>query len=416
MLQCLILFQTKKFQNRKLIVPFVDDYIEYTQDAESPTSYFTWCGYTAIAAVLRDNVWLQTNYARIYPNLYTIIVSGKSSATRKSIPMRTVLELVRHVENTKIIQGYASIAGIFDVLQSQQTNQWKATVTGGSALLYSEELTAFLYTDSATIDTLTDWYDYHPKYASALRGVGFKEIEKVCITLLATTNDENIQKIYGTNQAQKGGLLARTLLIREESRRHIKGPFRPRSSIGTKDNLKKQLLAISRLRGEFTLEQDAKDEINSWAEAITDEKISSSGIEARLATHVMKLCMILSAGERMDRVIVRDHVLRGIDECSLILKNYKMILLGKGKSKIAEHQHIVLAELYSHKSHKMTRRQLLQRLLHDIDLVTLNEVIETAVEAGYMEIENKNNIILVKLTDTALKMIEDSVIQGKANV
>lgn len=389
---------------------FVDDYIEFTQDAESPTSYFKWCAYTAIAAVLRDNVWTQTNYSKIYPNLYTIIVSGKSSATRKSIPMRTVLELVRHVENTKIIQGYASIAGIFDVLETQRTNQWKATITGGSALLYSEELTAFLYTDAATIDVLTDWYDYHPKYASALRGVGYKEIEKVCITLLATTNDENIQKIYGTSQAQKGGLLARTLLVREESRRHIKGPFRPRNATGTRDNLKAKLMDISRLKGAFEFQESAKKELNEWCEAITDDKIGQSGVEARLATHVIKLCMILSASERMDRVVMRDHVLQAIEECNKILKNYKMILIGAGKSNLAEYQHLVITELYRHQEHKLTQRQLLQRLLGDIDLETLNKVLETASAAGYItyDVGYKGQPV-VKLTDKCIEKIEDTI-------
>lgn len=388
----------------------VEEFIEYTQDAESPTSYFTWCAYTAIAAVIRDNAWARTNYATIYPNLYTVIVSAKSSVTRKSIPMRNALELVRHVDNTKIIQGYASIAGIFDVLQAQTTNQWKAPVTGGSALLYSEELTAFLYTDSATIDVLTDWYDYHTKYGSALRGTGYKEVEKVCVSLLATTNDENIQKIYGTTQAQKGGLLARTLLVREEERRHIKGPFRPRTATGNIDNLKNRLMDISKhIRGDFKLEEKAKNEINLWAEAITDDKISSSGIEGRIVTHVIKLAMVISASIRLDMVITRDHVLQAIDECNKILKNYKRIVVGAGRSILSEPLQAVIAELYKQKSHRLTRRQIMQRLLGDIDLETLNKVVETAQIAGYITYEQKGNEIFIILTDEMIKKIEEGI-------
>lgn len=388
---------------------FVEEFIEYTQDAESPTSYFKWCAYTAISAVLRDNIWAETNFAKIYPNLYTIIVSGKSSVTRKSIPMRNALSLVRHVENTKIIQGYASLAGIFDVLQGQRTNKWKATVNNASALLYSEELTAFLYLDAGAIDKLTDWADYHEIYSSSLRGSGEKEIEKVCITLLATTNDENIQQIYGKTQAQKGGLLARTLLIREESRRQIKGPFRPRDATGTIDHLKKRIMEISRLSGQVTIEEQAKDEINQWAESITDDKIGVTGVEGRIVTHAIKLAMVMSAAERLDKLVTKKHVLNAIDEVNRLLKNYKIIVMGTGRSILSEPMQAVLAELYKAQNHKLSRRQLLQRLLGDLEVETLNKVAETAQVAGYITYEQSGVDIYLKLTDEIVKKIEQNI-------
>ena len=391
---------------------FVEEYIEYTQDAESPTSYFKWCAYTAIAAVLRDNSWIQTNFAKIYPNLYTIIVSGKSSVTRKSIPMRGILELIRHVENTKIIQGYASTAGIFDVLLAQRTNKYNAIITGGSALLYSEELTAFLYTDAATIDTLTDWADYHPHYSSSLRGIGHKEVEKVCVTLLATTNDENIQKIYGSTQAQKGGLLARTLLIREEHRRHIKGPFRPRVATGNKEHLKRRLLEISRLNGPFTMEEKAMREIDEWAESITDDKVGITGVEGRIVTHAIKLSMIISASRGLDKRITKPYVLEAINDVNKLLKNYKIIVMGAGKSILAEPMQAVISELYKQRGHNLSRRQILQRLMGDMDLETLNKVINTAETAGHITTVQSGSDVKLQLTDVILKKIEENLVEN----
>ena len=119
---------------------FVADFLEYNQHEESPTSFFEWCAYTGIAAVLRDNCWIQAGNIRIYPNMYTVIVSGKSSVTRKSIPMNRILELIQHVDNTKIIQGFASMSGIFEILQQQLTSKGGKIIKGGSALLFSEEL------------------------------------------------------------------------------------------------------------------------------------------------------------------------------------------------------------------------------------------------------------------------------------
>jgi len=394
-------------------VSFVADFLEYNQHEESPTIYFEWCAYTGIAAVLRDNCWIQAGNIRIYPNMYTVIVSGKSSITRKSIPMGRILEIIQYVDNTKIIQGYGSMAGIFDVLNQQITNKNGKIIKGGSALLFSEELSSFLHMDANTIETLTAWYDGADRTDSALKGSGHTVVERLCITLLGTTNDSLIQKIYGETKAQTGGLLARTVLIHAENRRFIKAMYRKHKRIGSIDNLKKKLLEISKMRGEFLLTDTARKEIIEYTEAITDEMVGPSGIEGRLPAHVGKLSMILCADDCGPKLIKIQHVKAAIEKFNAILRNYRIMLMGAGQSILATSGSFIITALWRNNTHKLTRIKLFQQMVGDVDLETFNKALETYSVSEHIIVEREGESeITVRLHPRIIKKLEEGLKTG----
>lgn len=393
---------------------FVADFLEYNQHEESPTIYFEWCAYTGIAAVLRDNCWIQAGNIRIYPNMYTVIVSGKSSITRKSIPMNRILELIQHVDNTKIIQGFASMSGIFEILQMQITGSSRGNaIKGGSALLFSEELSSFLHMDTNTIETLTAWYDGADRTDSALKGSGHTIVERLCITLLGTTNDSLIQKIYGETKAQTGGLLARTVLIHADNRRFIKAMYRKQKKVGNKDDLKKQLLKISRMRGEFLFTDEARNEIIEYTEAITDEMVGPSGIEGRLPAHVGKLSMILCADDCGPLLIKKVHVQAAVEKFNEILKNYRIMLMGAGQSVLASSGSFIITALWRKEDHKLTRTKLFQRMVGDVDLDTFNKALDTYSASNHIIVEQEEYEVTVKLHPRIIKKLEEGLTEEK---
>lgn len=397
---------------------FISRFLSYTSEAESPTSFFKWAVYTAVGAILRDNCYVETTEKTIYPNLYTILLSSKSSATRKTLPMHLAFRLVRGANNTHIISGRASLPGIVKVLQSSKTNENGYRVKGASGFLFSQELTAFLYKDSDTLDQITDWHDFHEEWPVTLSGDfdtgGVKYLKNLCISLLGATNDENIPELYGI-RAQKGGLLARTIIVRESKRRHIKS-YLEGESLGDFAPFIEEVQEFSKLKGKFILDPDAREEHISWYKSITDDKISSIGIEGRIQTHALKVSMILAVCESGTLQITLENIQQGIDECVRLLPNYKIL-----SQTVAVHQNVkvgalLLKELLMAKDYTLSIKQLLQRLwVEGLDKEQLDKMLATYIEAGLVESgynQSKQESYVI-LTEQALIKYEETIKDSK---
>jgi len=151
----------------------VDKFVAQHSGAETPNSYFRWSMYATIAAILRNHCLIETNDERIYPNVYVIIVSGKSSITRKSIPMREVGKFLHGVSNTKIIQGRGSMEGYFDRLATDGSTDNGQMLAGAQGILFGEELSALIYQDASTLHILTSFSTNKSLYSSERNTIFF---------------------------------------------------------------------------------------------------------------------------------------------------------------------------------------------------------------------------------------------------
>ena len=61
-------------------MPFVEDYVSFFKDYESPTSFWKWSAYAAIAAVLRDSIFLQQGDLVTYPNIFVLLLAQSAGA------------------------------------------------------------------------------------------------------------------------------------------------------------------------------------------------------------------------------------------------------------------------------------------------------------------------------------------------
>ena len=62
---------------------WLEKYLEYTEDQESPSIFHLWVGLSLISAVLGRRVWIDRGYYFLFPNLYVVLVAGSARA-RKS--------------------------------------------------------------------------------------------------------------------------------------------------------------------------------------------------------------------------------------------------------------------------------------------------------------------------------------------
>jgi len=390
-------------------VTFIEEYLKYTYPAEGPESFFRWALHTAIGAVMRDNCWVNTTEGPIYPNLYTVLLSTKSSAVRKNLPMKLAYNLVKHIENTHIVSGRASLPGIVKVLTSMKTTSNGHQIKDASGFLFSRELTGLLHKDPDTIDQLTDWYDFAEELDIVLKGEmeasgGVLTLKNLCISLLGATNDANIPEFY-TKRAQSGGLLARSVIVRESKRKHIKS-YLEAETLGDFSYFEKTFEEFANLKGPITLDDNARAEHISWYNSITDEKISSTGIEGRIQTHALKVAMHCAIANRREQNIKIEDIQYGIDQCVKLLPNYKILSQTIAVSDNVKVGALFLRELLLAKDYTLSIKQLLQRLwVEGLDKEELDKILATYEEAGLIELgrDTAKQEIVITLTEVALE-------------
>ncbi|MGQ9845902.1 MAG: hypothetical protein ACUVQP_00155 [Bacteroidales bacterium] len=389
---------------------FLEGVLKVTEHLESPTSYLEWAAYVSIAAVLRDNVYIKRGpFAKIYPNLYVIIV-GDSGATRKSSPLRVVNRLVKPVQNTKIIEGRASIQGVLNRLSEVVTLDNGRTLRDGSALLYSEEFAAFLVKDPQTTAILTDIYDFKEEHDIVLKTQSIVRLKNVCITMFAATNAVFLQDLF-TKQDLYGGLVGRTIFIIEEKARKKDTGFDDETPEEEITSLVNHLHKISRIKGELSLTKEAKKFFEDWyLNTDFSANESKTGFEHRMHTHVLKLATILAACESsFNKIIEKSHIETAIDKICSIAVNYKKLLAALNRSQYIQAQAvneimIVIINNFLRGKRQVKREELLRELFGKLDIESTDKGITMLEQAGLIKISGDVNTIYYEISQKGQEM------------
>lgn len=387
-------------------MPFTDNVLEFTKNYESPTSFWRWSSYAAVAAVLRDNCFRKQGESKLCPNIYVLSLAS-SAVYRKGEPVKLAEKLVKAVNNTKIIAGRASIQAVLEELARTETDKETGKILdGGACFLSYPELAAGIVEDPAAVGILTDIYEHKTEYKSILIGRGRQVIKNICVTMFAASNEDLLRSVYDT-RAVFGGLLGRTFLIKPDE-------FRPANSLfgeGDKsDELKdlvEDLKKISELNGHFEITREAEKAYDDWYKPFrkNQEKVADrSGITGRLHTGILKVAMLIAA-QRYELKIYELDILQAIEECTGLLQNYQTFIMSTGKSTTGEIGAIVLQTIYEAKNRILSRREILAKHWTEFDAEGLDKFITTAEQAGLIQTAIDGNQVLYKLTDKCLDMV-----------
>lgn len=400
---------------------FIDKLLEVTKIVESPTSFLRWSGYMALAAVMRHNIYFNNPARRgkITPNLYILLV-GDSGATRKSTPLKICNYLLKAVNNTKIIEGRASIQGILKELAAIKTVQKPIhrQLRYASGIIYSEEFAASIVKDPAVTGILTDLYDYHDEYDVLLKSEETMRLEKVCINLLSATNAAFIQDMF-TKTDLYGGLVGRTFFIIEERARHKNLGLRDDTNENEWQVLVNHLAALAKLEGMAKYTEEGMQFFEHWYEN-TDFTLheSKTGYESRAHTHVQKLSLILAAAEEGFHLIIeKRHIEAAIDIVTNLRKNYHKLIATAGFStnNTVQAAKDIMACLFQNPTRKLSRGEILRMLFGRIDSETFDKAMATLEQTGYAE-SGGNNVTLYSISKKGREMILGEInIKGKTN-
>lgn len=378
---------------------WLDAYLEYTEETESPISYHTWCGLATVAGALQRKVYLRWGIGQvIYPNLYVVLI-GPSGKTRKGVALGIAKDILKQVPGVTITPESSSgkqstilvmkRAGLDFVDPTDGKTKRHCSVTA-----FSEELSVFLgQGDISYLSALTDWYDSKDDWEYETVGRGKDSIKGICLNLVGGTAPDWIQSMI-PHEAVGGGFTSRVIFIVEEQKRKLVPEHTMTvREIELQEMLLRDLERINKLVGQMEMNPGAKQLYVDWyieqnmlaqagKPAVDDPRFA--GYNERRATHLRKLLMVCSAARGDDLWITEDDFNRAVKLLNGAEVNMHKTFGGFGKSRNSDATETV--KDWIEKVQITTRKQVLQRFYRDVDAQTMNVVEETLRQMGCIKI------------------------------
>lgn len=410
---------------------WVDEIVEQHAELESPKSFWFWSALASISAVLKDQVWLDRQIFKTYPNIYVMLHA--ESGMKKGPPIAMAKQLVRPVNNTKIITGRSSIQGILKELGTAQSQPGGKVIMKSVAFICSSELSSSIVEDKVATKILTDLYDRQyniGEWKSLLKMESF-QLKDPTVTMLTATN-EAMSEDFFTKSAIQGGYFARTFIVYEKDSHTSNSLTYPLANPPNYDSSADYLKELAKLHGEFepfaSMEKGAEfrfmkqkqgravyfnevglmydDWYDKFKDTIKEQDIKDeTGTLNRFGDSVLKVAMLLSLAEEPKLVISPSSMTRAISECERLLGNVRKTTLGKqGISNTAVLKTLIVKELLERESHQVTREFLMRKMwMHYATLEEFDNLMMSFDHAGLIKVSNMGNQIVYTMPENVVE-------------
>lgn len=364
--------------------------------SEAPMAYNLWAGVSVLSAVLKKNIWLNYKTFTVYPNQYIVLVGppgvGKGEAIHPAHGLTKDHGLVNYLSDRitapriieRLFQGFTS--------QIKVTN---GKVTSGakdsSATLMSTELPTLLTSSDWMLQFLCDAWDRN-KFEYDTKNKGSHLITDMCTSLMGACTPDYIRKLNKDSMATvQSGFSARTLFIyAEEKSKSLNWGINLQTSPDTLkalDKLALDLVALSNMSGEMTLDSFAQAEWNKFKNLLTTDESDSEAYKnfrSRQHIHVLKLAMTLAASETHSYVITRQVLLKAIAMVESVAEGVDLIFRGVGESDLSA----VTARLqtYIEKRGNVTYNQLIKDNMRYMNSAQITQVIDVLKLIGFITV------------------------------
>lgn len=294
-------------QPQRRLNNWIQAYLAFTAESESPEEYHKWVAISCIAGVLRRKVFFDMGYFLLYPNMYTVLV-GPAGRCKKSTAMRIGRNTMAGVPGINYTTDSTTRERLIQDL-SQSFKDGHSSMTA-----FSSEFASLLTSSGMDMVVfLTDIFDSPLEWAHKTKTGGTNKIKAPYLNLIGATTPDWIAKAMPLDTVGIG-LTSRVVFVFQDTPR-IRPAFPELSDDQKKlhNLLVADLVAIAQLAGEFSLAADAKAFYEHWYQQRIEHPNPTgdprlSGYFERKPMHLLKLCMILSATFRDELVIQQKDI------------------------------------------------------------------------------------------------------------
>jgi|GEM_PF-1990607 len=383
---------------------FLDDYLYYTKNTETPELMHLWCGVSALCGAAERRVWLDRGMFNLYLNLYIVLV-GPPGLVAKTTSLGFSTKILHEAgfnvadmvaTKEKIIVEMAD-AGTHFIMPSG------ASFPHTSITFSMSELNTLLTAGMDMVLFLTNIWDKNDLYVYKTKTSGEFEIVNPYFNMIGAATTEWFKKAVDTDMLSSG-FLARCILVYADQKR---GKFSKPVLTADQKEARKRCLAIldeiSHVYGEIVMSDEAEEAYDKWYTNLPDSTTADSRIagylERKAKTFILKLAAIIAIGDLRMEVKKSDFIAakRIFNMTEPALKQCLMLL---GTNKVAEYIRLVLLSLINDKHHKVDQVDIFRQFYH---VLTTDDVVEI-----FKSLRSMN---LVKFNGTEISLV--SVEQAK---
>ena len=382
----------------RILPDWINGFREMTYSGESPEIYKEWVAVSTIAAALQRKCFTQWE-SIIYPNLYIVLVGG-AGAARKGTIMAPALDILKEVGIKVASNSITREALIEQFINSMLITQYKDRDGNDvfkehcSLTVFSKELAVFIgEADHTFMVALIDWYDCDKNWEYKTKKRGDEYIRGVFLNLIGATTPTLLYKVFPVDTAIGAGLASRTIFVYADRKSKINAlPFPTKEELDLKEHLIRDLGVINTLSGEFILTEEFARLYVDWYEDMCEnppikEVLLTSYLERR-ATHLRKICMIMSASRSDEMVLRPEDFHRAVDLMVRTEKDMPKVFGGYGKRDVASLFEPLIAIIMRAGSKGVTFTELIAQFYKDLSKEDLKDMIATLESMGKLEIEN----------------------------
>lgn len=375
----------------RMVPNWIDAYLAYTGESESPEEYHRWVAISVIAGVLRRRVFFPMGYFNLYPNQYIVLV-GPPGRCKKSTAMRIGRTLIGEVSVVKFTTDSVTRERLIqDLTQASQDGHSSMTA-------YSSELATLLTSSGLDmVAFLTDIYDSPPEWSHQTKMGGTNKIKAPYLNLIAATTPVWMAKALPMDTVGIG-LTSRIIFVFQDTPR-VRSPFPELSSdqIELQKMLIHDLHQIAMIAGEFKLTPDARQYYVNWYEdrllnpnPTGDNRLD--GYFERKPMHVLKVAISVSAAVKDDTLITVEDMTAALKMLEGAEATMPKVFANVGKNPLSADTDEVHAAIKAAGQDGVTQGDLMRRFKHSLRRDELIEVLETLVTRGEVKIAGSQPI------------------------
>lgn len=362
---------------------WLEAYLAYTAESESPEEYHLWVGISVLAGVMRRKCFFDMGYFLVYPNLYIVLV-GPPGRCKKSTAMRIGRSRMEKVEGIHYtVDSTTRERMILDMAQAFTDNESAMTAhsTEFASLLTSSGMDMVVF--------LTDIFDSPSEWIHKTKGGGTNKIKSPFLNLLGATTPDWIATAMPLDTIGIG-LTSRIIFVYQDTPR-VRS-WRPRLTQEQKilgDILAEDLARIAQIGGEYHFTPEAEEVYDRWyKERVAEPNWTGdprlSGYFERKPIHLIKTAMIVAASMSDETMIELKHLQYAMRILTRIEERMPQVFANVGKNPLNnDYEQVHHALLTADEG--MTLGELLDKFKYSVRKEELLEIIDTLVTVGKIQ-------------------------------